>query len=438
MAFETIPGTTEQYALISFDKNGNERSDDPAGIGGSLSKELEARVARDQPSHIFLFSHGWRGDVPSAKDQYNRWIGAMLKLTADRAAVPGAFKPMWIGLHWPSEPFGDEEVGGADFDAAEGAASPEEIIATYLDRLGLGADAEPLIRTIVNAHQKDAAARDLPAEAEQAYRALAALAGRSSQGPSGPPDADDAPFDPQVAFETGNAVAGTDFAGGGLLGGILGPLRQLSYWTMKKRARSIGESGMHDVVARLMNAAPQARLHLMGHSFGCIVMSSVVGGRDAKQALPRAVDSLALLQGAVSLWAFGEEVHGKPRAGYFNPWIKRAAVRGPIIVSRSIHDKAVGTLYPWASAVSFSDGAFDVDQENLPLHGAIGAFGVRGLKGAIARNMLEATGKYGFEAGKVYNLESSMFIKNGGGVSGAHSDIDGPEVAHALWQAALV
>jgi len=439
MPFETIPGTTEQYALLSFDKNGKERADDPDGIGGSLSKELVARAARDQPSHIFLFSHGWKGDVPAAKDQYNRWIGAMLKLKADRDAMPGTFKPMWIGLHWPSQPFGDEEVGGNDFDAAEGAASPEAIIAKYVDRLGLDADAEPLIRTVVNAHQQDAAARDLPAEAAQAYSALAELTGRtSSQAPPGSPEADDAPFDPHVAFDTGNQVAGTDFAGGGLLGGILGPLRQLSYWTMKKRARSIGESGMHDVVASLMNAAPNARVHLMGHSFGCIVVSSLVGGRDAKHALPRAVDSLALIQGAVSLWAFGEEVKGESRSGYFNPWLKRTAVRGPILVSRSIHDKAVGTLYPWASTVSFADGSFDVDEEDLPLHGAIGAFGIRGLKGAVSRSLLETTGQYGFEAGKVYNLESSMFIKTGDGVAGAHSDIDGPEVAHALWQASLV
>jgi len=164
----------------------------------------------------------------------------------------------------------------------------------------------------------------------------------------------------------------------------------------------------------------------------------VVGGRDARQPLPRAVDSLALVQGAVSLWAFGEEVHGKARPGYFNAWVKQSAVRGPILVSRSIYDKAVGTLYPWASAVAFADGSFDVDEEKLPLHGAIGAFGIRGLKGAETCNLLEATGKYGFEAGKVYNVESSMFIKKGDGVSGAHSDIDGPEVAHALWQAALV
>ena len=75
---------------------------------------------------------------------------------------------------------------------------------------------------------------------------------------------------------------------------------------MKKRARSIGESGMHGFVADLMTAAPDARIHLMGHSFGCIVVSSIVGGPEARHALPRQVDSVALIQGAVSLWAFGD------------------------------------------------------------------------------------------------------------------------------------
>ena len=88
---------------------------------------------------------------------------------------------------------------------------------------------------------------------------------------------------------------------------------------MKKRARSIGESGMHDFVAspdeRGAQGAdapdgPQLRLH-----------RDVVAGRRARRqdALPRAVDSLALIQGAVSLWAFGEEVNGGVALGIFQP-----------------------------------------------------------------------------------------------------------------------
>jgi hypothetical protein len=51
--------------------------------------------------------------------------------------------------------------------------------------------------------------------------------------------------------------------------------------------------------------------------------------------------------------------------------------------------------------------------------------------------MLPAVGEYEFERGKVYNLEASQFISRGAGSSGAHNDIDGPEVAHAIWQAAF-
>lgn len=438
MPFETIPGTTEQYAHLCFDKDGHERPDDPHGIGGVLSKEIIARATREQPSHVFLFSHGWKGDIDSSRDQYDRWIGAMLALAEDRAAMPAPFRPLWIGLHWPSLPFGNEDLAGGSgdsFDVGDGTQSPEEIAATYTDRLGLGAEAAPLIDRIVREHQRNAAATALPDDTRQAYAELAALAGYASDGPAGPPDAEGAPFDPDQAFDRGNQAEGADFAGGGLLGGILGPLRQLSYWTMKKRARTIGESGMHDVIAALMTAVPGARVHLMGHSFGTIVIASILGGKDAKGRLPRQVDSVALLQGAVSLWAFGTSVNGENRPGYFNPWVIRGAVRGPLIVSQSIHDRAVGTLYPWASAVSLSDAAFGDD---LPKYGAIGRFGICGLDAAIARSMGPRTERYGFEPGKVYNLESSSFIAKGGGLSGAHSDIDGPEVAHALWQAAQV
>jgi hypothetical protein len=437
MAFESIPGTTVQYAMLSFDEDGKERTDDPGGAGGLFSKKLLAAAAQDPPTHVFLFSHGWKGDVAEARDQYNRWIKAMLDLEADRASMPAGFKPLWIGLHWPSLPFGDEELGGGDFDAATGGMSPEETVAVYRARLGVGPEAEPALRTIVDAHQEDAAATSLPPEVVAAYNDLARMAGYTGSGPGAAPDEEGEPFDAQRVFDEGNAVdASASFGGGGLIGGVLGPLRQLSYWRMKKRARSIGESGMHDFMAALMTAAPAARVHLMGHSFGCIVMSSLVGGRKASHPLPRPVDSLALIQGAVSLWAFGEMIKDKTTPGYFNPWVKRQAVRGPIIVSQSIHDTAVGKLYPWASAVSFADGSFD--PEDLPLHGAIGRFGICGLQGAVFQSMLPATGAYGFEPGKIYNLEASEFIKNGGGVSGAHSDIDGPEVAHALWQAALV
>ena len=41
MPFETIPGTSDQYALLSFDLEGRERTDDPHGVGGLLHLTCE-------------------------------------------------------------------------------------------------------------------------------------------------------------------------------------------------------------------------------------------------------------------------------------------------------------------------------------------------------------------------------------------------------------
>ena len=67
-----------------------------------------------------------------------------------------------------------------------------------------------------------------------------------------------------------------------------------------------------------------------------------------------------------------------------------------------------------------------------------GTIGAPGL-GALAedRELGPANTSYGFHPGRVYNLDANGVIKNGGGVSGAHSDIAHPEVAHVQWQAAL-
>ena len=76
--------------------------------------------------------------------------------------------------------------------------------------------------------------------------------------------------------------------------------------------------------------------------------------------------------------------------------------------------------------------------DKLPKYGGIGSFGIQGTTVAVDRDMLDKEGDYGFASGKVYNLESSKYIAKKEGASGAHSDIAVPQVAHAIWQAALV
>jgi hypothetical protein len=188
----------------------------------------------------------------------------------------------------------------------------------------------------------------------------------------------------------------------------------------------------------MMQAAPRhVRFHLMGHSFGCIVMSATLAGPKGRGRVPRPVESLALVQGALSIWSFCDDIPNVPgQRGYFRQVVADGRVRGPVLSTQSAFDTATGKWYPLGAGVA-RQVAFAAPGE-LPKYGALGTHGVRG-PGVTATDLsLQPTDRdYAFAPGGVYNLECSEVVRNGGGVSGAHSDICHPEVAHAVWQAAL-
>lgn len=171
----------------------------------------------------------------------------------------------------------------------------------------------------------------------------------------------------------------------------------------------------------------------MGHSFGCIVVSAMTAGPSAAAAVVP-VDSLALVQGAFSLWSYTSAIpYGSGGPGYFRR-VLDGRVRGPIVVTRTSFDRAVGTWYPWAAG---SARQVDFAGTDLPKYGAVGAFGVRGPGIEMVDLTLGAIdADYGFEPGKLYNFQCSAVINEGGGFAGAHGDFAKPQVAHAVWQAA--
>lgn len=431
MTIETIPGTDIEYTLLSYDQKGVERRE-----GAQLmSARLVERVASGDVSNIFFFCHGWKGDVPAARDQYGRWMGAFMR-SADLQRAKETFSdfsPLLVGLHWPSQPWGDEEVGEGNSFAISGAAPVERLLRSYLDILGDDPAIRAPLEIIFEEARRNAAPSVLPAAVRNAYLDLNRALGLESRGVAAPPDADREGFDPDEATASPQNFSGLE------LGGILSPLRQLSYWTMKKRARTIGEGGMHAFLKGLMEATAErgTRIHLMGHSFGTIVVSSMVSGPDARGVLPRAVDSLVLVQGAVSLWCYAAKIpFDNEGPGYYHRVFSDQKVSGPIVVTKSIHDTAVGKLYPFASRLN---GSVEFAAGTLPEFGALGAFGLQGVveSSCTDMQMLDSDGRYSFAKSHIYNLESSRFIAKGGGASGAHNDIDGPQVAHAIWEAAL-
>src|SRR4051812_15645492 len=123
MPIETSTDGSFRYLLVAFDANGDERTDDPDGPNGLMSERVLAALAEQPVTDVFVFSHGWKGDLPSARQQYGEWTTAMVKdadLERTRQHRPG-FKPLLVGLHWPSLPWGDEEFDEAASFAALGA-----------------------------------------------------------------------------------------------------------------------------------------------------------------------------------------------------------------------------------------------------------------------------------------------------------------------------
>lgn len=436
MPIETIPGTDIRYYLVSLDADGNERT----GADGSMSQRIIEALRVGDVTDVFVFIHGWKGDVPAARQQYAAWMSQLMGQSGDitRAAVvrPG-FKSLLVGLHWPSLPFGDESLGqGLSFGIGDGVAELEVAIAAAAAQIADSPAARAALRTIFEAaEQIEFEPTSLPDEVAEAYRILDRESGLGAESEAGDPGADREAFDAQGAYARGRNEQAS-FGGGGARKALLSPLVQLSFWKMKARAKRIGENGGFALLSAMMQATADrdVRIHLMGHSFGCIAASASVCGPSAA-ALPRAVSSLVLVQGALSLWSCCDRLPDSDKPGYFRRLAASDVVSGPIVTTRSDRDMAVGSLYPVAAGVArqvdFAPGA-------LPKYGGVGTFGLQGGGLAIEDlDVRDAGFDYRFRPGRLYNVDCKQVIREGGPPSGAHSDIARPEVAHLVWAAAL-
>lgn len=452
MSIRSIAYRNLTYHLVAFDEKGNERTEQ-----GLRSSDLAYEAATDshQPiTDIFVISHGWMGDVPAAIRQYDQWLTSMAAQERDRAAArrerPG-WRSLVVGLHWPSLPWGDERIAkrpallsshnqaSTDVFAAENGSDTDTLVDAYAQRIADTPAARAALRTILSAHPDER--RVLSTEVEDAYAVVFAESGLTCDGLAAPPGADQEGFVPAAIVAQAEEIhrrSGPAVLGNGVTDRTVDlvrlPLRQLSFWKMKDRARMFGEGGAHQIVRGLQQAAPNARIHLMGHSFGCIVVSGAVAGPTASSR-PQPVDTLFLVQGALSLWAFTDDIpYQRGAAGYYSRIMGDRLIRGAVVTTRSSFDTAVGRFYPLGARLAHQKLLGD----DLPAYGAIGTFGIQGVPNAKDVEMVGDRQRYDFSPGRVHNLEASGVIRNGRGPSGAHSDIAHPAVGHAFWQAALV
>ena len=373
----------------------------------------------------FVFCHGWLNDAAEARGAAERFFARL-----DRALRPVRERmvPLRLAVHWPSKPFGDPE--GEDGAAAPGGA--------HTGSLQNGADAHDdythLATDAPQARGRRPVQEPWPALvsalgdlARIEPRPLASLLDLvcESEVPLGAEE--EIELDALMSQLRAGCWAGTerDVASRSRGGLSLNPLHALTFWLMKRRAGQVGERLGREILAPLLRALEDRapRLHLIGHSFGAkLVASAVLGGLQA--------DSLILLLGAFSAFAFAEEVPGTRRPGAYRRGVTEDLVRAPVVALHSDHDRALRTLYPaltWGGQVdrALREAHHLTQTRERVVRSALGATGALGV-GARRFDLLDIP-QTGLARG-VVNIDGSRVVQRQEWLIGAHRDIFHDEI----------
>jgi hypothetical protein len=419
------------YFEVEFDKT------------GALKRDVNLPTGF---TDLFVISHGWNNDAAEARDLYTKFFTSFTKVARDKFDL-SAMKPAILGVFWPSKKFSEDLAvsGGSASDTAavgggagEGAAKVKEKLDEMKKLFSSKAEKKTLdeAKKLVPKLQREATARR---QFVQKIRSLLDPAAANKE------DASNAFFDNdeeevmealQIHLTAGRADADDDdpgigavrvkktkrldevVAAGNFLTGFfnsaLNVLNFTTYYEMKTRAGTVGANGLSKVVDRL---APSVKaIHLIGHSFGGRVVTAAAAGAKKKK-----LKSLTLLQAAFSHNGFSKSMNG-----FFRKVVDEEKIAGPILITHSDKDKAVGVAYPLASRLNQDDRMALGDANDR--FGGIGRNGAQKTDEAVQLTMLNATGAYQFAPGKLFNL-------NGDKITTSHGDVHREPHAFALLSA---
>jgi hypothetical protein len=417
---------------VGFDEHGKP---DRAGVDALLA-ELPGKDLTD----LFVFAHGWNNDFRQARRLYQlyfRQVPGLLAQGGGQAARVGTLGVVWPSKRWADEP---EPTGDVDGGAAAGLGDAPAAQAPPADAV-LVEDLKDVFEGDERRQALDELARLLeerPEDEAALARFQALMKELAGEPDAEPADEDQGELalltdDPEEVFgrfadavpRSGDGpAAGFGDTFGRLWDGAKEALRQLTYFEMKKRAGVVGKQGLGPLLGRVHQADPDVRIHLIGHSFGARLVSFALAGLPDGDS---PVKSLYLLQGAFSHFAFADALPmDRARGGALKGMAAR--VDGPLVTSFSVHDTAVGKLYPLASMSSRDDAAGLEDR--LYRWGGIGHDGAQAVDATVTALGPVGTG-YPFQRGRFVNLDGNAVVNRGGPPSGAHSDIFHPELVWA-------
>lgn len=415
------------YTEVRIDAKGAWAEPDELKAAADL---LAAHAATD----VLILCHGWNNTPGDARALYERLVAS---LDAVRDAVPGTRRRQFavIGVIWPSIQWSPPENSGAGAGAdtstdllrseirtkVTDAAARRRLLA-LADRLDHDPEAaiqfvEVLRTTLPRTTKGEDAGAFRIFRSAPASEVLDAVRGGGTEA--------DAPaaVGGAAVLDVAAPMDAADGGGAGLFSSLIDAARNAlniaTYYTMKERAGVVGRKGIARLLERLHADRPEARLHLVGHSFGG---RAVTAATDATKAR---VSSLTLLQAAFSHFGMAENWDGAGTDGLFVG--VPAKVAGPVLVTFTRNDTAVGLAYAIASRLARQIGAA-IGDENDP-YGGIGRNGALKTPASLPPGKLRAVGgAYAFAPGRVASLNADAFISS-------HSDVTGRHVAYALLRA---
>ncbi|MGH8469354.1 MAG: hypothetical protein ACREVY_10350 [Gammaproteobacteria bacterium] len=440
------------YSEAEFDKNGKleSRPSVPAGT-----------------TDLIVVSHGWNNDRDEAEKLYTKLFGNFVAATKDDPAIAER-KLAIVGVIWPAKKFdalmtqttgsGAPAAGAASIGPANAAAAQAAIRAA-IDRVApLFEEAEEkknlerlreLVPTLENdpdsqkkfveilrrlldpknqyadqRHSEDSSDVLFEGNPQNIFDNAKQSAPASATEPATP-----APKDAGATDDpTGHAAGFLDVASA-TANAVSNLLNVTTYFEMKKRAGTVGKNGVGPLIDKLASDVKSIeRIHLVGHSFGARVVTAA-----ADSSTTPKLHSLSLLQGAFSHNGFS-----RSKSGFFRSIVENKRVAGPILITHTKNDRAVGLAYPAASRISGDSAAGFGDADDD--FGAIGSNGAQQMdSGEIfdgADTLLALGSKYPFQAGKFHNLKSDGFIVDPQG-GDAHGMVFVPEVAWAISRAVV-
>lgn len=442
---ETGIGPAPWY-IIPFDKQGT--------CTGPLTRNhLIDAVGKREFTDVFLFSHGWNNDWEAASHRYEDFISGFIRMRAQNGlGFAPEYKPALAGVFWPSTALVMPWEQAPKF-AASGASSIDSDVASWQQEIDdLAADVDPNLREefyslaqtkslsdkqlkrlgailagVVEGYaQADREGTSTATESPTAQqlldrsKQLATVRGSARRTPGEFGFVDDSATGPQAAFSVGDLDP-------------RGLIRIATVLQMKDRAGIVGRDGVGPLLRDLLQADRDVRVHLIGHSYGAIVVLSALCNIP-ENALAAKVDSVLLLQPAVSQWCFAADVDNEGYPGGYRSALER--VRNPIMTTFSKNDVPLTKMFHLAARRDRDKGQVKMAAEgDLPAapssFAALGGFGPAGLTQQelqVADMTLPVT-RYEFHdpAPKVVALRGDRTIPG-------HGDISGPATWWALFQ----